>query len=211
MFASKVQLPLRRLFFALFLALPLCLDAQEKSDALRASNFGAGDQTMALGFGLGIRYGYPANSSIAPAVAFIYDVGVAEGVGPGTIGIGGIVGFKTASYAQRNLFTGEEFSARWNNFLIGARGSYHFALGEGFENLDLYGGIMAGLRFQRFRNRTVSGGNLATILTEYSRRETRSIVGFFGGGRYDFTPEVGAWLEIGYDVSLIKAGIHVNL
>lgn len=185
--------------------------AQEKPAAAQSPSFGVGDQALALGFGLGIRYGYPDNTAISPSTVVIYDVGLVEVAGPGTMSIGGIAGFKTARFTHTDASGGRVFRARWNNYLIGARAAYHFALGPGFERLDLYAGIMAGFRFQRFSRRESFGAPVSPYLVqEFEQSQLRPIVGSFGGGRYNFTDQLGAWLEIGYDVSLIKAGLHVN-
>ena len=177
----------------------------------KAPAFRAGDQTLAVGFGLGVGYGYPKNTVKAPAFAFIYDVGVSNELGPGTLAVGGIVGYKTARFERTDWLSGQDFSASWRNLIIAARGSYHIALAEGFENLDLYSGISAGLRLQNHRTRAVFGAAPGFAVQEYDRKDVRPIVGFFGGARYNFTPQIGAWLEVGYDVSLIKGGIHFNL
>ena len=146
------------LLAGLFLLTPFRTAAQEQSAGIRKSTFGANDQMLALGFGLGIRYGYPDNTAISPSIVALYDVGVAE-TGPGTFALGGLVGFKTARYSYYNALSAEDYTARWNNYVVAARASYHFALGEGFEDLDLYGGVMAGFRFERYHRRVVAGSD----------------------------------------------------
>ncbi len=183
---------------ALLLGVTLTASAQTKENTrTSAASFGVGDKTFAVGFGLGLGYGYLPGTSVSPSLVAIYDQGIKEGIGPGVIGLGGIVGYKSARYDY-----GTSDRARWTNVIVAARGTYHVPLGDGLENLDVYGGLMAGLRFFRYSDEYLYGG--------YDANYVRLASGLFAGARYNFTQSLGAWAEIGYDVALIKAGLHVN-
>ena len=164
--------------------------------------FGVGDKVLAIGIGLGVSYDYIEGTARWPALIAIYDQGVTAEVGPGVIGLGGIVGYKLAHYD----YGVGSLDARWTNLIVGARGSYHLPLGVGLEKLDVYGGTMLGLRFSRYHNEYLS---LSGFRGNYNR--VRLAAGLFAGARYDFTDALGAWTEIGYDVAIIKFGVHFNL
>lgn len=191
--------------FCIALLLGAIPQAQAQIDARGPSSdgsaFGVGDRTLAIGLGLGLTYDYISGTSIPPTFVAIYDQGYKDDVGPGVIGLGGILGYKSARYDYGK----GGLDARWTNLLIGARGSYHLPLGEGLEKVDLYGGIMLGLRFSHYRNEYLA---LVGVDDDYSH--VRLASGLAVGARYNITESVGAWVELGYDVALLKFGLHVN-
>lgn len=194
---------LRALCIAILLAAGLPAHAQSDvtSTSFNGSAFSVGDRTLATGLGLGLTYDYISGTSIPPTFVVIYDQGYKAGIGPGVIGLGGIIGYKSAYYNYGN----SGLDARWTNLLIGARGSYHLPLGEGLEKVDLYGAVMLGLRFSRYCNEYLT---LAGDDDEYSH--VRLASGLAVGARYHITASVGAWVELGYDVALLKFGVHIN-
>ncbi len=64
--------------------------------------FVKGSNTIGASLGFGVDYGYHyagyGNYTPLPAIAFTFDHGSFEKIGPGTIGLGGVVGFKTARW-----------------------------------------------------------------------------------------------------------------
>lgn len=161
-------------------------------------NFVEGTNMINVGLGLGDLYynGFVgANLSSTPAITLSLDHGLkkVEEI-QGTIGIGGIVGFQSATF--RTTYTREH----WNNFIIAPRGTYH----AGFLNtqqFDLYGGIMIGVRIESY---TFSSTNGSVDLGNYGGVYPTG--GAFVGGAWYFVSTAGLFAEIGYDVSYIKIG-----
>ena len=64
--------------------------------------FNKGDKTIGVSLGAGVSYGYTTYGSgrysSLPAIAVTYDQCFFEDIGPGNIGIGGIIGFKSSTY-----------------------------------------------------------------------------------------------------------------
>lgn len=182
--------------------------AQKKADVKTKKSFSSvnapfvkGSNMLGLGIGFGGAYGYGFGASYSPAIAVVYDHGIINNVGPGTIGIGGIIGYKTAR-ADYGYFLGN-YKFRWTNIIVAARGTYHLTLlADKAPKFDPYGGVMAGLRIETF-NDDGYGGPFDDDGGVYPA------VGLFIGAKYNFSPHFGAFSELGYDVTLFKIGVHL--
>lgn len=114
------------------------------------------DGTNMVNFGVGFGNGYYSSYhgsgysfGTTPVFTFSFDHGISkiEEI-QGTIGIGGLAGF-VSSHAESFYPNGNHENQHWNDFILAARGTYH----AGFinsDNLDLYGGLMFGLRFESY-------------------------------------------------------------
>jgi len=163
--------------------------------------FVKGSNTIGIALGVGGYYGYYdtyggyGGYSVLPSVSVTFDHGVWNDVGPGTIGIGGVVGFSSRY--------GDAYGDRYsdNNFTIGARGTYHLTLLAKKNNkFDPYGGILLGLRFHNVNDR----------YRDYTKSEVLPAPGIFVGAKYNFTESFGAFVEVGPCVSLARVGIGFN-
>lgn len=158
--------------------------------------FNKGDNTIGIFAGAGIDYGYYSGVNAAPAVGVLYDHGIIDNVGPGTIGIGGVVAVKTARYAYTNN------DARWTNVFVAVRATYHLTILKNKNNkFDPYGGVMAGIRSYGFKDENFPNRDDNYI---------RPVSGLFVGAKYNFTPAFGAFAEVGYDISFLKVGLNFN-
>lgn len=103
--------------------------------------------------------------------------------------VGPYLGFYSRS------FSGLDYS--WTSFSFGAKGTLHatgllndaFSSSMDAEKIDLFASLYLGIRTYSF-----SGDN--SFLNSYGGSEFRP--GLTIGGRYFFTPKVGAFLELGY-------------
>ncbi|HYV91482.1 MAG TPA: hypothetical protein VE978_06855 [Chitinophagales bacterium] len=177
------------LFIVFFLALTTRVFSQDNfTEGMNAINFGVGfGNFYYLGFS---GYGYHST----PALTLSLDHGLKKlDEIQGTIGIGGLVGFRSSSFDNYALAGHYHI----NNFIIAARATYH----AGFINtqkFDLYGGIMVGIRIEADSpDLGYYGGGYLTG-------------GAFVGGVYYFVSSVGAFAEIGYDVSYLKIGLTLK-
>lgn len=165
--------------------------------------FVKGTRTIGVSTGFGIDYGYYGNVSRTPALCATYDQGFFEEVGPGTIGFGGIVGFKAAHYNYAN----NTDQAKWLHVLIGVRATYHLTLLANKDNkFDPYGGVLAGIRINQYSDTYYNrlGFNPNTY------NGINPITGIFVGARYNFANNIGAFAEAGYDISFLRIGLHYN-
>lgn len=158
--------------------------------------------------------GYKYHST--PALSISYEQALPKKIGPGFIGLGGYLGFQTASakYSDNNYYYNGNIGNytskfRWSNYLLAARASYH--LDDLISsNTELYGGLMVGMRFQHFRFSTTNPDPSAN-LWNYNSGELYRAISLFVGGRYYFSKELSAFGEAGYGLSWITLGISYKL
>ncbi len=151
-----------------------------------------------LGVGLGLGHGYLGNASL-PALNLSVERGIIDNIGPGTISVGGLVGYK----AYRYNYPGTDYKATWTDIYVAARGIYHYNITEN-PKVDTYAGISLGLRLESWKD-TYYGNDYNN---SYGGAYVHS--GIFVGGRYYFTDKVGAFAEVGYDMSYLKLGLSAK-
>lgn len=178
--------------------------------ALAQAQFEEGDNVLGVGVGIlgGYNVGWSGSDySQTPAINLHFDHGMGE-LGPGTWGLGGYVGYKSASYKARYL-NYYNYDYRYTWLIIGARGTWHYNEWHGNDKLDTYGGVMLAYRGVSYKDKTDYGayGNLSYY--NYSG----SGLGFSGflGARYFFSDKIGAYGELGYGLTALQLGLSVRL
>jgi hypothetical protein len=163
--------------------------------------FDRGSKTLSLALGVGDgegAYDYygDGNHLGLPAFAVIYDQGIVGDVGPGTIGVGGIVSAKESwDHSNGN-------DANWSSFMIGVRGDWHLTILKDRNNkFDPYAGITIGAR--RFNHFHDTGD-------DYTHNSSDPIFAPFIGAKYNFASHVGVFAEASFDISLLRGGIAFN-
>ncbi|MFV0390355.1 MAG: hypothetical protein ACK5KP_00455 [Paludibacteraceae bacterium] len=127
-----------------------------------------GDKIGQIGIGLGSGIGLPINVG--------YEVGITE-----KISVGGTVGFASHSIPS----FGGNVSIMY--IPVGAKGAYHFYVTD---NIDAYGGAVLGY--------LVASANYPANYSWAKTNYGSVMYGGYLGGRYYFTPSLGAFAEIGY-------------
>ena len=164
------------------------------------SPFEVGTNALNLGIGLGNRYGYGAgllggSSSVSPAFSVSYERGLLP-LGPGVVGAGLFVGYQGATY---DFGGGNKW--KYTDVIVMLRGAFHYPVTPEF---DAYGGVGVGVRHAGVS----TTDNSPYALGAASSTEVAS--GLFVGGRYFFSPSLGAFAEVGYDQSYLKAGLALR-
>ncbi len=177
-------------------------DKAENTSTATAFNTSSSNLGISVGFGLG--YTYFPNMKTMPAIAVTYDKGFKE-VGPGTIGIGGIIAYKGASYEYPAPWAGEK--AKWTNIIVGARGTYHLHMKN--NKFDPYAGLLLGIRYTSYSNTFYDKFPTAIGMVDYDGVYLQS--GLFIGAKYNFSAKAGVFAELGYDVSLLRLGVSFGL
>ncbi len=155
------------------------------------STFKKGDKALNLGIGFGSSYYGGFYTSHMPALSASLEVGVADGIlDKGSIGVGGYIGYSSAKY-----------STYWKttNFLIGARGSFHYPL---VNKLDTYTGLQLGYNVfstKYYDNTYTTGGSASTLQFAW-----------FAGARYYFSNNIAVFAEVGYGVAYLTVGIALK-
>ena len=196
-----------KLVLAAALSLGTLAASAQKTNKDKSGNgsdpFGKGDKVLGVFVGFGLDYNYYGNSVQLPAFGVTYDQGIIDNAGPGNIGVGGVLAFKTAHY---NYPSG--YKATWTNYIIGIRGTYHLTLlKDKVPMLDPYGGVTVGVRITNY---TDTYYDRPGYTNPYSYHSSYPIAGLFVGANYKFTESFGAFAEIGYDISLLRAGVNLH-
>jgi hypothetical protein len=191
-----------------------------------AQAFAPGTSIAALSAGVGGHYrAYNAYTSQTPALGLHYERAVSE-LGPGVLGLGGYLGYKSLSYHGRpnywnngNWNNGNGNNGPWHNgnydpyydtryqwtyLILGFRGAWHYNEWHGADKLDTYAGLMLSYNSVTMRDRSIYPNGYV-----HSGVYGRSHIGLSGflGVRYFFTESLGAQLELGYGVSMASLGI----
>lgn len=172
---------------------------KESSSSASVQTFGKGSTVANVGIGLGLGYGYGllgGNGRSIPALSLSVERGMYEGLGPGVIGVGGMVGYKSYTWSAG------DYKATWSNIYVGVRGTYHYNFTDN-EKLDTYAGLALGARIENYSNNyddTNANAWGGTYVTS----------GLFLGARYYLTDKIGAFAEAGYDMSYLKFGASVR-
>jgi hypothetical protein len=146
----------------------------------RKNGFHEGDKLLNVGVGLSsYYYGTPVGVS--------FESGVSDDISVGA----------QFDYNSGNYDGYYNYNYRWgySAYYLGIRGSYHLndILQLNEEKVDLYAGL--GLGYQRFRWDDDSYGNGYGYYYNY---RSGLFFNYFVGGKYYFTPKVGAFVELGY-------------
>jgi len=144
-----------------------------------------GQSNINLGIGF-VTFGLNGESTLPP-VSISYEYGIND-----KVSIGGYLGYTSS---ESDLIF---YKATFSYLVVGARGSYHFEI---IDNFDTYAGVMLG-----YNNASISyDPDLPAGIPE---PEAGGITyGGFIGGRYHFTDNIGAFLELGYGVSAVNLGL----
>ena len=169
-----------------------------KTAAEKDPAFDVGDKTLGISIGFGSDYSYNYYGGYAPVVlpafGLSYDQGILE-AGPGVVGIGGII---DAQFSHYGLY-GTDIT--YTHYVVGVRGTWHLSILKNKNNkFDPYGGVMAGLRFYNYNDN----------YDHYKSSSVNPAFGLFVGAKYNFATHVGAFAELGFDVSLLRIGLNFN-
>lgn len=160
---------------------------------VKAQAFKNGDMVGNLGVGFGW-YGYGFGATSLPAFSLSLEKGITDIANVGPLSIGGIVGFKHASF---------QTDYTWNDIIIAARGAIHYDLFKN-EKVDTYGGVALGLRFQTYSHPDFGFGSGKT-------NYTNGLFALYIGGRYYFTDKLAAFGELGYGLGYLTLGLSFKL
>lgn len=176
---------------------------------MQAQNLETGNSLINFGIGVGGHYGvYSSYTSQTPAFGLSYDYGFKEGVGPGLITLGGYVGYKSLTYKYDYTYNQSlYYKWTWTYFIVGARGTYQYSVSDKF---DLYGGLLLSMNFSKFKHES-NDPDYYNYNYNYSESGSNLGLTLFGGARYGFTENIGAFAELGYGISYLTLGIGYKL
>ena len=167
---------------------------------LKAQAFKNGDMVGNLGVGFGW-YGYGYGATSLPAFSLSLEKGIKDLENIGPLSIGGIIGFKHASYAFTSAY---DYS--WNDIIVAARGAIHYDL---FKNpkIDTYGGVALGVRIQSYSYYTFVPPYGTNDYKKASTSTTHGLFALYVGGRYFFSDKLAGFAELGYGLGYLTLGL----
>lgn len=171
-----------------------------------AQEFMAEDINVNVGFGF---WGYLSFTNLgdfrsSPLLTVSVDYGYMDDIGPGTIGIGGMLGYKSSSYVYN--YYGYTDKGRWTDIVVGGRASYHFYLD--IPKVDIYAVANLGIVVESY---DYSSNSPFVFEPDVNTTDINLYGGFCGGAKYFLTDNIAAFAEVGYDVAWIKLGATLKL
>jgi len=168
----------------------------------RGQSFDIGDDVIGLTFGIGGHYSVygPGYTSQSPAIGIHYEKGMSWEAGPGVIGLGAYVGYKSLRFKRYDYPV--HFDYKWSYTILGARGAYHY---EFLDNLDTYAGLLLAFNVVSRTDNTYAD----TGYNSPGYAGSGSDVGLtlFIGGKYYFSDNFAALLELGYGIAYLNLGV----
>ena len=165
------------------------------------STFHPGNTAINVGIGMfGANHGYDIFGSVkqSPALSISYERGITDSFGPGTLSVGGLLGYKHYYYD----FPKTDYKASWTDVLLMARGTYHYNLTSN-PQIDTYAGLTLGVRLNSYSNNNTNSASQE----RYNDEGLHLATGIFLGGRYFLTDKLGVFAEAGYDMTYFKFGL----
>lgn len=161
-----------------------------------------GDQVISLQLGLGTSLYESGATGTVPPLTAAFDYGYNE-----HISLGGLLSYTGSKYDVSDAYG--TISNKFSYIIVAVRGAYHYDLLHN-DKIDTYGGLMLGYDIAS-TSHTVTG-----LYTSYSYLiPTYSVGGFsfgaFIGGRYFFSPQLAAQVELGYGIAYFNIGLAYKL
>jgi hypothetical protein len=172
---------------------------------LKAQAFKNGDLVGNLGVGFGW-YGYGYGATSLPAFSLSLEKGIKDLENIGPLSIGGIVGFKHASYAWNSAYS----DYGWNDIIIAARGAIHYDLFK-VSKLDTYGGVALGVRIESSTSYDWVSPFGPNDYKKVTGSFTHGLFALYVGGRYYFSDKLAAFGELGYGLGYLTLGLSFKL
>ena len=179
-----------------------------------SGSFQKGSTAVNLGVGL-IHFGSYSGLlfsgtgySRTPLINLSVERGIIDNVGPGVIAIGGIVGYRRASFDYSNSLYNYGYKWSSSDLFIGVRGVYHYAFSSN-PKVDTYGGLTVGVRLSSYGYK-YDDSYPDNLRSSASTTYTNAFSGLFVGARYNFSDNLGVFGEFGYDIALLKVGLSAT-
>ncbi len=158
-----------------------------------------GDNVASVGIGFGTALGSGLGSA-SPGFAFQFEHGNWDVDGPGTISLGGYLGYQSYSYSTSYFTYKYDYNSSYT--VLGIRSAYHYH-GLDMKNLDVYGGLMLSFNFYNSSYKSNNPGVYTPLGLGGSNRFFPSI---YLGTRYYFSENWGVYGELGYGVAYLTLG-----
>lgn len=165
------------------------------------SAFKKGNFAVNAGIGIGSLGAVYGNTVIPPISA---TVDYALPIGKLPFSFGALIGFTSSNYKYVDSLG--TYGYGYSIIAIGARAGYHFNFDV--KNLDTYAGMMLGYYIV---SASSTGTGYYASTTNSSAAGGAFGWGTYIGARYFFTPNIGAFAELGYGFTYLTGGVTFKL
>jgi len=201
----------------LLLATAALFSIASKSQAQDEQCFKVGSSAINLGVGVGNTVSYNSynnntngyyngpigvGAAFTPAFTASYEYGIAH-VGIGIIGAGLEFGFQ-GTHSTSVYSNGDYDKQKWTTLAFSPRATYHFDF-LNKKKLDIYAIVQLNIYSNSYSDNYRDNNN--NIVPAYSNSSIGVRPGVMVAIRYFFVPNFGVFSELGYDISIIKAGM----
>lgn len=178
------------------------------TDRAQAQAFEPGNNVAGLLLGIGGHYSaYGSYSSMSPALGLFYERASNADVGPGVLGLGGLIAYKSLHSDDRYYWPGYgyyNYDFRWTYLILGFRGAYHWNAWHKVPELDTYGGLMLSYNLVTFHDNTDYPNGYPD---EYDYSSSSGMgLSLYLGSRYYFSDAFGVSAELGYGIAVLNIG-----
>ncbi len=191
----------RIIYFIVFFVLSFSVISQEMT---------SGTNFLSVGIGPSVNYWNLYHSGGTPAIKLTLDRGYKK-AGPGTITLGGSLGFFSKYYKSTYYDNGSAYSYKstWTFISTVFRTGYYYNLEEAnIPDMNVYGGIGLGLLYEGFKY-SYTGPNHPNFIKDDAG--THFLMNFYLGANYFLTSKTAIYLEFGYDITYATFGLTFNL
>lgn len=163
--------------------------------------FEKNSQAINVGIGIGnVNYWGSYYSGFLPSISASYEYGIVDvPMGSsltGVVSVGGYMGMSVSKYGYSTW--GNDDYYRTTNFIIAARGNYHFIFHDQF---DPYAGIALGADISTWKWK----GNGAD--PNVDEASVDPFGGAYAGARWNFNDNFAVYAEVGWLISVLNAGV----
>jgi hypothetical protein len=156
-----------------------------------------GDQVASVMIGFGSTVYTSDATSTVPPLSATFDYGYNE-----NISLGGIISYTGSKYEWSGYGYGYKYT--WSYLIIAARGAYHYDLLHN-SKIDTYGGVALG--YDIASSSATYNGNWGYLGQPSAESSGGVLFGLYVVGRYYFSPNLAAQLELGYGIAYFNIGI----
>ena len=192
---KEVNIRFSSCVFVIFLfALPRPTNAEEKIFEVEDILLSAGIAFFPTWY-----IGHEYRTTLHP-VFISAEYGFKDDIGPGTLGIGCMIGYST--YKETLTLLNDVYGWKYTAITGAAKCTYHY---EFIDNFDIYAGIGGGLRYisdSFFGDPGYNDGSDSGIVPLFS---------IFAGLRYYPVDNFGIFGELGYGIAWFSAGLTINM
>ncbi len=179
-------------------------------NSMKAQEMSPGTNFFSIGLGPSANYWINYYSGGTPAIKLTLDHGYKQ-AGPGTITLGGSLGFFTKYYKSTYYDNGYAYvyKSNWTFLSTVLRAGYYYNLEEAdLKDMNVYGGLGIGLLYEGYKY-TYNGPHYPSLIRDSGGMHF--LMNLYLGAQYFLSSKTALYLEFGYDITYATIGVTFKL